>query len=73
MWLNKIFRELDFQTCKLEQCLKIFSDEGDEVDVSILHDALEDSKACQLICNRGAKKLGFQDYANYLAGNRRQE
>ena len=28
---------------------------------------------CQLVCNRAAQKLGFQDYANFLAGNRRQE
>jgi len=69
---QKKFPELDFQTCKLEQCLKIFK-LRDEDDRSVLHDGLQDSKDCQLVCDRAAQKLGFQDYANYLAGNRRQE
>ena len=66
------FPELDFQSCKLEQCLKIFK-LHDEDDRPVLHDGLQDSKDCQLVCDRAAQKLGFQDYANFLAGNRRQE
>ena len=69
--LKREFPELDFQYFRLQHCLKVFSDEENP---TVLHDALQDAKDCQLICDRGAKKLGFQDYAKYLASNsRRQE
>ena len=53
-----------FKSWKLETCLEHFCDEG---EITVAHDALQDAKDCQTICEKGAQRLGYESFAKYLA------
>ena len=55
-----------FKDHKLETCLEHFCDEG---EISVAHDALQDAKDCQTVCEKGAQRRGYESFANYLAKN----
>ena len=54
----------NFKNHRLQTCLEHFCDEG---EIAVTHDALQDTKDCQTICERGTKRIGYESFAAYLA------